>query len=431
MKNILILTLICMFLASFHSRAMEREETDKNYIVKTAKIPQTIAIKSCVIKAPESPARKEIEAIEAAIKNYKRGMQQPLRKLDLKDYPCLTSLKGVIDDEFGYQFTDYGPFESVMLTDVQYFVPAKKSDPMIWIDYGSGFGAFPLRVYGHTLDPANARLIVNDLNENNLQSLQKLISKNKGLASVFKIISGDCLLLHKAPLFKQNVPERSDFISALNIVHFLTPYKVVHLFANASESLKVGGKFYVMHDLERLYQVDSYEEETLKLFSKDYSQSVDSKEYESQLKSILENYRTLHNYLSIKYRFINDFLQKNKILFPSFWSKNLLTGVLQSPVDTFAPSPEFIEEVASRVGLRLEREMPLHREILLGASTIKNASKEEANAIGYVLVKEKNDCSFRHTSTFEELIKRTELADEQRKKIKFRGTPWYPFMEEF
>lgn len=49
----------------------------------------------------------------------------------------------------------------------------------------------------------------------------------------------------------------------------------------------------------------------------------------------------------------------------------------------------------------------------------------------YVVVKEKNVSQLRDTAAFKELIDKTRLADQQREKIKFRFTLWYPFMEEY
>ena len=109
----------------------------------------------------------------------------------------------------------------------------------------------------------------------------------------------------------------------------------------------------------------------------------------------------------------------------------MLNEVLNTPVDMFAASPKFIEEVALMVGLKLEREIPLERMIGNDIITIMDAKANNPTSMGYVFVKEKNVSQLRDTPAFKELINKTRLADQQREKIKFRSTLCYPFIEGY
>lgn len=399
------LALIFTTLISFHSRAMESDK-----VVKTAK---TIAIKSIVCSNPPN----EYEAIKVlATKSYERDRPKALRKLDLKNYPCFTSKTPVINKEYGHQFRDYGPFEQLMLTEVQYFVHGSK--PMLWVELAAGYGAFPLRVYEHTREPAKAHFIVNDINKDNLKDLQEVVVQNKELSPIFTIVAKNCLSLQV---------KEADFISALNLTHFQSPSQVVCLFANASDSLKDGGKYFILHDLMGSYEICPSVDAKLKKYTKNYENSIGVEDYNNEALNAIE--RDMRMYTRIKFRSIHEFLQKKKFEFPLFWSKNLLNFVFPDPVDMFLSPPEFLIEVAHLVGLKLEKKIPLRRE-LGDESVIKEINIEKATAIGYVFVKEQNVCQYRETSAFKELIQRTELADKQREKINLRHSNYYPFIEE-
>ena len=186
----------------------------------------SIAIKSCT-KIPTQTAQQEIEMIKREMLDRKAEPVRKRRELDLTGYPCFTSITQLGQKgECGFQFMDYGSFARDIFADVHAF-QATADHPLTWVEAGAGFGAFPLRAFEYVSSPTHARFIVNDQDPNNLKKITELILKskdnpqNRELYSCFKVIPGDCLTLHKQPLFKQHVPDGANFISAEQIAELL------------------------------------------------------------------------------------------------------------------------------------------------------------------------------------------------------------------
>lgn len=130
--------------------------------------------------------------------------------------------------EYGFQFTNYGPFGEDVFLDVSYFKATEKN-PMVWIELGAGFGAWPLKVFEYVENPNHTTFIVSEKDGRNLIPLMKLreeaakSSLNMSLKGTFNIVISDCVKLFDEPKFPTYVPNGADFISALSLVHYCSP----------------------------------------------------------------------------------------------------------------------------------------------------------------------------------------------------------------
>jgi len=368
----------------------------------------------------------------------------PLRQLDLTGYENLDSAKLIStkDGAYGFQNPHYGVLEQKIFNDVQSF-SLTQEDRWVYLEVGAGYGLFPLRVYEHTHNPAQACFIVNDLIPDQLSGLLKLMftpnEKNKGLLSSFKIVSGDCLAAFERAEFKNNVPNGVDFISCLNCGHFFSPYKFLMFFARVSEILKGGGKFYFLHDsfkedVEAVKLVESLS------FTKEYYNSLSESERQlanqRQVALLLKHPITKIGILHARNSFIINRLKERNLHYPTFVNKSIMEKFMKVGTDQFYPPIDFIKEIAEVVRLNL---------IETGARFVKEGgipteigdNPEEANSLWYIFEKDRTSSlggsdeeSFRNSERFKQLFLETKQADEERTTVEFKSAPWYPFAEE-
>ncbi|MBA4749691.1 MAG: hypothetical protein H2057_03620 [Alphaproteobacteria bacterium] len=411
------------------------------YVVKAA-LSEQIAIKTFTSAPSQSSAQDEKNITDFDVT---RILQQPAhlevkkrRELDLREFPILTQNKSQLDrfGVYGMQYTDYGVFGESVFFDVWSF-KASKNNPMVWLELGAGRGAWPLKVFEYVENPDHTLFVVNDHCEDNLRALDELLSKapnnqrNKGLSQRFHQVSSDCIEMFRAPQFHQFIPNGADFISALNMIHYCSPRKVIELFSAASAHSKNKGRFYVAHDTNRFEINPEAEQKLFNSIPKKFFDQ-DPQYFMGFLEAAMQEDDARVAMVMLQLRTIKEGMVQKGFEFPAYVSEEMSRHFTKIPMDFFEPSSDFVEELATSVGFRLVEKTYLFTNCnaneLAEFYRPQRSSPKEASTITYVF--EKESMFYPTNPRFKNLVRRAVLADQQRKNVIYKHVPYYPFIEE-
>lgn len=344
--------------------------------------------------------------------------------------------------QFGFQYPSHGPIAEFIFSDIETACQTKEK-PLKFLINGGGHGPLAFDIFEHT---NHVKIGVNDLKH--LGPLSKVIAsyqdQKEEAAQAFsksiQLLPGNCFDLRNSAPYNNLKSKGFNAASALNLIHYFTPSKIVEFFARMSEDLLVGAKFYVTHDCNPGIGLSEIQEKFMQnLFSEKKCHL-----FQEMLQAGDENNKSTIkemaiNILNIRTKQLSKFMTDNKIPFPFYINTNLMGQKvnLGVPSLSFEPNPDLIEQVATATQFKIVQIGGYRQNVYSTKFEFEKCKPEEADKMYYVLEKQAststNASRFRDSKAFQSLVAKAKQADEARRKLAttttFTPVDYYPFME--